>query len=112
MRIQVDVFHHVEGGTPDASVVAKLNQIILNQQTQGVTMSALSDAVDALVARINEDVQHLLDLLAASQASEAAALEAEAASAEVVAAAQADRDAALSGRASDRESDQRYRSGR
>lgn len=76
-------------------VSAKLDQILTILETQGAQMSALSDAVDALVARVSEDVQHLRDLLAESQAREAAALANDAADAAAIAAAQTERDAAL-----------------
>lgn len=52
----------------------KTTRIIALLTQQGVTMSVLSDAVDALLVRVNEDVQHLLDLIGEANArAEAAA---------------------------------------
>jgi predicted RNase H-like nuclease len=45
---------------------------IISREPIGVQMSALSDAVAAMVAKVNEDVAHLRELLDAALATDAA----------------------------------------
>lgn len=92
-----ETFHqtiNVFGGA-DPEIHRKLDELLTLASQQGATVSDLSDAVDALLVRVNEDVNHLLDLLAASQAAEAAALANDAADAQTIAERTAERDAAL-----------------
>lgn len=77
-------------------------QLLMDANTQattleqiGVRMSELSDAVDALVARINEDVDHLLQLVADANARAEAAAANDAADAATIADLQAQNAAAL-----------------
>jgi hypothetical protein len=95
--VKINAEVHVYPGDTEQLVrierqLARILQLI---QSEGNIMSALSDAVDALVARVSEDTQHLLDLLAEAQAAAAAAEANDAADAQAIADAQAERDAAL-----------------
>lgn len=92
-----ETFHQTINVFPgaDPEIHRKLDELLTLASQQGATVSDLSDAVDALLVRVNEDVNHLLDLLAASQAAEAAALANDAADAQTIAERTAERDAAL-----------------
>ena len=93
MHLDVGELHlHVHA---DEEVIAKLNQILALLTQQGETMSALSDAVDALVQRVTEDTDHLLQLLADANARAEAAAANDAADAATIAQLQADNAAAM-----------------
>lgn len=88
--MKIDLYHHFPG---DEHLAHKMDRILDLLQAQGVTMSNLSDAVDALQGRITEDVQHLQDVIAGLTADLAAALADDAADAATIAEKQAEIDA-------------------
>ena len=91
--MRVDVFHHFP--PVDTTVSGKLDQILHRLAQQGAAMTALSDAVDALVQRVTEDTDHLLALLADANARAEAAAANDAADAQTIADLQAANQAAM-----------------
>lgn len=83
---------HVQG---DPAAGQKLDTVIALLTEMGETMTALSEAVDQLVARVTEDTDHLLQLLAEANARAEAAAANDAADAATIAQLQADNQAAM-----------------
>jgi len=76
-------------------IKATLDTILGLLQQERIDMSELTDAVGAMKARVDEDVSHLLDLLAQANARAEAAAANDAADAAAIAQLQAENQAAM-----------------